>query len=85
MKNNICEYKETRYNKCDEKFYHLKGKVEMYLISIYFDEVTEKRIRSYMRQIGKATSDFRYSTIPSTSKYNPYWPSRGRTGSKGSV
>ena len=57
MKNNICEYKETRYNKCDAKFYHLKGKVEMYLISIYFDEVTEKRIRSYMRQIGKATGN----------------------------
>ena len=57
MKNNICECKETRYNKCDEKFYHLKGKVEMYLISIYFDEVTEKRIRSYMRQIGKATGN----------------------------
>ena len=29
----------------------------MYLISIYFDEVTEKRISSYMKQIGKATGN----------------------------
>ena len=57
MKNNICECKETRYNKCYDIFYHLKGNIEMYLISIYFDEVTEKRIRSYMKQIGKATGN----------------------------
>ena len=29
----------------------------MYLISIYFDEITEKRINSYMKQIGKATGN----------------------------
>lgn len=29
----------------------------MYLISIYFDETTEKRISSYMKQIGKATGN----------------------------
>lgn len=29
----------------------------MYLISIYFDEMTEKRISSYMKQIGKATGN----------------------------
>ena len=29
----------------------------MYLISIYFDKECEKRIRSYMKQIGKATQN----------------------------
>ena len=29
----------------------------MYLISIYFDETTEKRICGYMKQIGKATGN----------------------------
>ena len=29
----------------------------MYLISIYFDEAAEKRISSYMRQIGKTTGN----------------------------
>ncbi len=29
----------------------------MYLISIYFDEASEKRISSYMKQIGKATGN----------------------------
>ena len=29
----------------------------MYLISIYFDEKSEKRINSYMKQIGKATGN----------------------------
>lgn len=31
----------------------------MYLISIYFDEASEKRICSYMKQIGKATGRIR--------------------------
>lgn len=29
----------------------------MYLISIYFDEASEKCISSYMKQIGKATGN----------------------------
>ena len=29
----------------------------MYLISIYFDEITEKRINDYMKQIAKATGN----------------------------
>ena len=38
-------------------FIIIKGKNEMYLISIYFDEATEKRISRYMKQIGKVTGN----------------------------
>ena len=34
-----------------------KRKIGMYLISIYFDEITEKCINSYMKQIGKVTGN----------------------------
>ena len=36
----------------------------MYLISIYFDETTEKRISSYMKQIGKATGNNAMLDVP---------------------
>ena len=34
-----------------------KGQRKMYLISIYFDKESEKRIRNYMREIGKVTGN----------------------------
>ena len=37
----------------------MKEEYKMYFISIYFDKVSEKRISSYMKQIGKATGNTR--------------------------